>query len=60
MKIYMFLTVETCRVSCQNKFVDFVHLVCFIRKNKDLFQSNTAKVLKNHITDYLCQVAMTV
>jgi hypothetical protein len=31
-----------------------------ITKNKDIIQFNTAKVLKNHITDYLCQMAMTV
>jgi len=35
MKIYMFRTVplsETCRFSCQNKFVKLVHLVGFIIK----------------------------
>lgn len=31
-----------------------------ITKSKDLIQSNKAKVLKNHITDYLYQMAMTV
>jgi len=35
MKLYMFRTdelSETCRVSCQNKFVKLVHLVGFIVK----------------------------
>ena len=35
MKLYMFRAVplpETCRVSCQNKFVKLVHLVGFIIK----------------------------
>jgi hypothetical protein len=35
MKLYMFQAVslpETCRISCQNKFVKLVHLVGFNRK----------------------------
>jgi len=49
MKLYMFRTVllsETCRVSCQNKFVKLVHLVGFIKKKFVTMHGHTN--VKNH------------
>ena len=62
MKLYMFRTVrlsETCRVSCQNKFVKLVHLVGFITKKFVTMQHGYMNVKKLKMFSAQTEIANT-